>query len=80
MPSKELHEMMYARGVNLAATPAWQRRGALVYKILKKVHGFNPVTNEAAETLRSSVTTSEELPLFNTPEGEKFLGSLIREP
>ncbi|MCU0630835.1 MAG: tRNA 5'-guanylyltransferase [Methanoregulaceae archaeon] len=80
MPSKELHEMMYARGVNLAATPTWQRRGALVYKMLKKVHGFNPVTNETAETLRSSVTIDEELPLFNTPEGHKFLVSLIREP
>jgi len=80
MPSKALHEMMYARGVNLAATPAWQRRGALVYKMLKKVHGFNPVTNETAETLRSSVTLDQELPLFNTPEGQKFLVSLIREP
>ncbi|MEI6840524.1 MAG: tRNA(His) guanylyltransferase Thg1 family protein [Methanomicrobiales archaeon] len=80
MPSKALHEMMYARGVNLATTPAWQRRGALVYKILKKVHGFNPVTNETADTLRSSVTTDEELPLFNTPEGHKFLISMIMEP
>ena len=80
MPSKALHEMMYARGVNLATTPAWQRRGVLVYKRLKKVHGFNPVTLETAETFRSSVTTDEELPLFNTPEGHKFLTSLIMEP
>ena len=80
MPAKALHEMMFARGVNLATTPAWQRRGAMVYKMLKKVHGFNPVTNETAETLRSSVTIDEELPLFNTPEGQKFLASLIREP
>ena len=80
MPSKTLHELMYARGVNLAATPAWQRRGAMVYKKLKKVHGFNPVTNETAETLRSSVTIDEELPLFNAPEGQKFLISLIMEP
>ncbi len=80
MPSKALHEMMYARGVNLAATPAWQRRGAMVYKMLKKVHGFNPVTNETVETLRNSVTIDQELPLFNAPEGRKFLASLIMEP
>lgn len=80
MPSNSLHEMMYSRGVNLATTPSWQRRGALVYKKLKKVHGFNPVTNVPADTLRSSVTLDEDLPLFNTPEGHKFLSSLIMEP
>jgi tRNA(His) guanylyltransferase len=80
MPAKALHEMMFARGVNLATTPAWQRRGAMVCKTLKKVHGFNPVTNETAETLRSFVTVNEELPLFNSPEGQKFIGSLIGEP
>jgi tRNA(His) guanylyltransferase len=80
MPAKALHEMMFARGVNLATTPAWQRRGAMVYKSLKKVHGFNPVTNETAETLRSFVTVNEELPLFNSTDGQKFIVSLIGEP
>ena len=28
MPAQELHEMMHKRGVNLAKTPAWQRRGS----------------------------------------------------
>lgn len=28
----EIHEMLFMRGTNLAKTPAWQRRGVLVYR------------------------------------------------
>lgn len=28
----EIHEMLFSRGTNLAKTPAWQRRGVLVYR------------------------------------------------
>ena len=80
LPSTSLHEMMFARGINLATTPAWQRRGTLVYKTLKKIQGYNPVTNEPAETFRSTVSISADLPLFSSPEGHQFLISLIGEP
>jgi tRNA(His) guanylyltransferase len=80
LPSKALHEMMFHRGVNLAETPSWQRRGALVYKKLKQVQGFNPVERQFVETLRSSVTTERSLPLFNSPEGKEFLISVIGSP
>lgn len=32
MKEGEIHEMLFKRGINLARTPAWERRGVLVYK------------------------------------------------
>jgi len=29
---QEIHELVFSRGVNLAKTPAWERRGVLVYR------------------------------------------------
>jgi tRNA(His) guanylyltransferase len=80
MPSKELHEMMHARGVNLAKTPAWQRRGVLVYKKSAEKEGFNPITKEKVKVVRSSVTVENNLPLFTTPEGQVFLKKLVGCP
>jgi len=80
MPSKELHEMMHARGVNLAKTPAWQRRGVLVYKKSAEKEGYNPITKEKVKVVRSSVTADNNLPLFTTPEGQDFLKKLVGCP
>ena len=77
LPAKELHEMMHIRGFNLATTPAWQRRGTLVYKKLTEKEGFNPVTQEAVVVERSAVTTNGDLPLFTSPEGREFLEKLF---
>ena len=77
LPSKNLHEMMHAKGFNLAMTPAWQRRGVLVYKKLKEKEGFNPVTQESVVTERSAVTVDYDLPLFSSPEGKEFLKKVI---
>lgn len=32
MKEREIHELLFKRGVNLARTPAWERRGVLVYR------------------------------------------------
>ncbi len=80
LTSRALHEMMFSKGVNLAETPSWQRRGTLVYKKLKHIQGFNPVEHQFVDTLRSSVTTERNLPLFNSPEGREFLASVIGSP
>jgi len=29
----EIHELVFRKGVNLAKTPAWERRGVLVYRM-----------------------------------------------
>lgn len=80
LQSKELHEMMHTRGFNLATTPAWQRRGTLVYKKLTEREGFNPITKEFVVTERSAVTTDADLPLFTAPEGTEFLKGLLGTP
>jgi tRNA(His) 5'-end guanylyltransferase len=77
MPSKELHELMHARGVNLAKTPAWQRRGVLVYKKEKVIEGYNPVKDEKVTATRSAVVIDRDLPLFTSPAGQAFLSSLL---
>ena len=73
LPAKELHEMMHKRGLNLANTPAWQRRGTLIYKKITEKEGFNPLTKETVIAERSAVVAESELPLFTSPEGKEFL-------
>ena len=73
----ELHEMMYSRGLNLATTPAWQRRGTLVYKKITEKEGYNPITKEAVIAERSAVVAESELPLFTSLEGKEFLSKLL---
>jgi tRNA(His) guanylyltransferase len=75
--SRELHELMFSRGINLAKTPAWQRRGILVYKSGKTVEGYNPLLSRVVRTLRSTVVCERELPVFSSPEGRSFLSGLI---
>ncbi len=77
MPAQELHEMMHKRGVNLAKTPAWQRRGVLVCKKEVQKEGYNPVTNEHVTVARSVVAADRNLPLFSTPEGQAFVRKLV---
>jgi tRNA(His) guanylyltransferase len=77
VPARDLHEMMHKRGMNLALTPAWQRRGILVYKKITEKEGFNPVTQEHVLARRSAVTVERDLPLFTSPEGQSFLKKLL---
>ena len=77
LQAKDLHEMMHIRGLNLATTPAWQRRGTLVYKKITEKEGFNPITRETVIAERSSVVAESELPLFASPEGKEFLGNVL---
>jgi len=79
-PSQEMHELAFARGINLAHTPTWQRRGILVQKKTYMVKGFNPKLGKMAESIRSEVVTSRDLPVFASPEGRALLSSLLRCP
>ncbi|MDI6719199.1 MAG: tRNA(His) guanylyltransferase Thg1 family protein [Methanomicrobiales archaeon] len=80
VPASEIHELLHARGINLARTPAWQRRGVLVYKELVEREGYNPLTQQAVRAIRSEVRICTELPLFGSPEGREFLRSLLDRP
>jgi tRNA(His) 5'-end guanylyltransferase len=32
MREQEIHELVYQRGINLAKTPAWERRGVMIFR------------------------------------------------
>lgn len=78
--SQEMHELAFARGINLAHTPVWQRRGILVKKKIYSVKGFNPKLGKVVESPRSEVVTDRNLPVFASPEGRTFLSSLLFSP
>lgn len=75
--ASRLHEICFEHGINLAHTPAWQRRGIMAYhkKIMKE--GFNPVRNERTTTQRRIVFQDRDLPLFHTEEGKEFILRLL---
>ena len=78
--SQEMHELAFARGINLAHTPVWQRRGILVKKKIITIRGFNPKLGRVVESPRSEVVVDRNLPVFASPEGRALLLSLLGSP
>jgi len=77
MTSSEMHELMFSHGVNLAKTPAWQRRGILVYKQSYEKEGFDRISARPRSTRRSKVVQNWDLPLFKSSQGREMLLGLI---
>jgi tRNA(His) guanylyltransferase len=77
MPVSQLHELMFQRGINLSQTPAWQRRGILVSRIITQKPGYNKKTNKETIATRRTIHINRELPIFSSPEGEKFFMQLF---
>ncbi len=77
MTSSEMHELMFSHGVNLAKTPAWQRRGILVHKQGYEKEGFDRMAGRPSTTRRSRVVQNWDLPIFKSPEGREMLVGLI---
>lgn len=77
MPGKALHDLMHDRGVNLAETPAWHRRGLMARSTDVSVTGYNPIKKEEVTTVRHRVIVDRDLPLFSSPEGEEYLSSVL---
>jgi len=80
MRSEELHEFMFTRRVNLAKTPAWQRRGILVYRRTEGKSGYDPCSGEPVEAVRRIITVDRDLPVFSSPEGQAFLAGILGCP
>jgi tRNA(His) guanylyltransferase len=77
MTSSEIHELVFTHGINLAKTPAWQRRGILVYRESYWKTGYNALLQQEAVTLRTRVVQNWGLPVFRSSEGKKFLGDVL---
>lgn len=71
MKTEDLHEIMFEHGINLAETPAWQRRGILIYKqpYRKKIANQN--------IIRWKIIENWDLPLFSSGEGTKLIQQII---
>ena len=77
--SADLHELCFKKGINLALTPAWQRRGIIVYRKEIRKEGFNPIIKEKTWTVRRVITIDRDIPLFSKPEGVFFINRLLSE-
>ena len=74
LKARELHELVFREaGINLAATPTWQRRGIALVWVREVVEGFNPIAGRREEALRVRLREEWELPLFNTEDGRRLV-------
>lgn len=80
MNTAAMHELMHSRGINLAETPGWQRRGLVVCRASEEVSGYNPKEDENVVTQRNRIVSDRCPPLFNSQEGREYLSSLISGP
>ncbi len=77
MKFEDIHEMMWQRGVNLNATPGWQRKGVFIYRRKYEKEGHNPVTDENVRVERVEIVEDWDPPVFGSDEGKAFLRSLL---
>ena len=77
MNADRLHELAFAHGINLAKTPAWQRRGIAIYRGTAEKTGYNPITQETVTVMRNTAVIDRDIPLFKSPEGRIWLDSRL---
>ena len=63
----DLHDLLFRHGVNLAQTPAWQRRGILIHRESHKKRLENLVVT------RRRIRENWNLPLFTSKEGKELI-------
>ena len=68
MNLSDIHEFLFANGINLNDVETYKKRGIAVYRKNKKITGFNKKENKNQVSYRSYIYTDWELPIFS----EKF--------
>jgi len=69
--TEDLHQILFSHGTNLTQTPAWQRRGILVYK---EPHQ-KQVKNHRAT--RRQIKENWDLPIFSSKEGQDLIQQIL---
>ena len=64
-----------ARGVSLSSTPAWQRRGVLLYQESYRKRGYDPIRKKKVVVERRRVRTDWAPPLFSSPKGKALVAA-----
>ncbi len=77
MKFEDIHEMMWQRGVNLNETPAWQRKGVLIYKKTVEKEGYDPIKKKKVIVEREEVEELWDPPLFGSGEGQRLIKNII---
>jgi len=62
MSASAKNELLFARGINFDALPAWQKRGLCVFWGQERRKGHNPVTGEDVEVERRVLKVDDDLP------------------
>jgi tRNA(His) 5'-end guanylyltransferase len=75
--TKALHEVCFSHGINLAHTPAWQRRGILVYKRVIEKSGRDPRTGAEVIAYRKETFIDWDIPLFSTKPGQELIHRIL---
>ncbi len=72
---RDIHEMLFQKGINLAKTPTWQRRGVLIYKVKKEYSKkFN---DRIVKYYRNEIIVDWNPPLFSSDDGINFLKKIL---
>jgi len=74
--SAEIHDMLYERGINLAKTPAWQRRGIVIHWM--KVELEREYEGRIVKFKRRRIVENWEPPLFGSEEGRRYLENILK--
>jgi len=71
LKTKDLHEILFRHGINLTQTPAWQRRGILVYRepYQKQVKNHR--------VTRRQIKENWNLPIFSSNEGQDLIRQIL---
>jgi len=72
LKTNELHELLFKQGVNLAKTPAWQRRGILIYRRPYQKH------RENLKVTRWRIQENWNLPLFTSRDGSVLIKQTLQ--
>jgi tRNA(His) guanylyltransferase len=70
--TKDLHEILFSHGTKLTQTPAWQRRGILLYREPYQKRVKNQIAT------RRQIKENWNLPLFSSKEGKDLIRQILR--
>jgi len=70
--TKDLHEILFSHGTNLTQTPAWQRRGILLYREPYQKRVKNQIAT------RRQIKENWNLPLFSSKEGKDLIRQILK--
>jgi len=71
LKTEGLHDLLFSHGINLAQTPAWQRRGILIYREPYKKQVENRMVT------RRRIRENWNLPLFTSKEGKVLIQQVL---